>query len=121
MPFLLNDPSQKDLRRKLRKNQTEAEKILWGKLKNHQMHGLKFFRQYGVGRYIVDFCCPAQKLVVELDGGGHAEEEIEKYDEERSIFIREQGFHVLRFWNTELFQNTEGVLQEIEKYVLADD
>jgi very-short-patch-repair endonuclease len=117
MPFLLNDPTQKDLRRKLRKNQTEAEKILWGKLKNRQMHEMKFFRQYGIGRYVVDFCCPAKKLVVELDGGGHAETSVEQYDQARSIFLRENAFHVLRFWNTDIFQNIDGVLAEIEKHV----
>lgn len=113
MTTIRNISSLKGRRRELRRNQTEAEKLLWSRLRNKQFYGMKFFRQYGVGGYILDFCCPKLGLAVELDGGQHAEEENLKYDEVRSDFLRAHGIEVMRFWNNEVLQNIDGVLQRM--------
>lgn len=79
-----NDPHFKDRRRLLRKEQTEVEKKLWLHIRNRQIHGCKFFRQYGVGSYILDFYCPEVRLAIELDGGQHNEESNKEYDKLRT-------------------------------------
>jgi len=78
---------------------------IWGYLRNKQFYGLKFFRQYSVGPYILDFYCPRLRLGVELDGGQHAEEEIREYDMARSEYLRAQEIEVIRFWNNEVMKN----------------
>ncbi len=95
--------------RKLRINQTEAEKRLWYHLRNRQLGGFKFRRQHPVSPYVVDFFCEERGLIVELDGGQHTPEK----DEKRTAFLEEQGFHVMRFWNNDVLQNTEGVLKTL--------
>ena len=117
MSKVLNPNRTKDLRRKLRRNQTDAEKILWNYLRNRKFGGYKFYRQYGVGNYIVDFYCPACRLVIELDGGQHNEENIEKLDDLRTDKIEMLGSKVIRFWNNEVIENTEGVLEVINEYL----
>jgi very-short-patch-repair endonuclease len=97
--------------RDLRKNLTDAEKQLWGKLRLRQIEGLKFRRQFSIGRYIVDFACPERKLVVEVDGGQHAEQE--SYDSERTRWLESQGYRVMRFWNNEVLTNLESVMESI--------
>ena len=99
--------------RELRKNPTDAERLLWQRLRYWQIDGCKFRRQQPLGRYIVDFVCLEKRLTIELDGGHHAEQ-IE-YDADREAWLRAQGFSVLRFWNPDVFQNTDGVKQEILK------
>ena len=111
--FLCNAPALKKRRSELRKSQTEVEKALWGKLRNRQLSGIKFFRQYSLGSYILDFYSPTLKLAIELDGGQHAEQDNREYDESRSEYLRSQGVKVLRFWNNEVIENMEGVLQKI--------
>jgi very-short-patch-repair endonuclease len=74
---------------------------------------VKFFRQYSVGVYIVDFYSPLLKLAIEIDGGQHAEKENKKYDEMRSAYLKGQGIEVMRFWNNEVMQNIEEVLYKI--------
>lgn len=113
MGIILNNPKLKERRRDLRRNHTEAEKILWKHLRNKQFYGVKFFRQYSVGVYIVDFYSPLLKLAIEIDGGQHAEEENKKYDEMRSAYLKGQDIEVMRFWNNEVMQNIEGVLYKI--------
>jgi very-short-patch-repair endonuclease len=81
--------------RQLRRDQTDAEQTLWARLRDRQLCGAKFRRQHPVGPFVADFCCPQRKLVVELDGGQHAEEVAA--DHKRSRFLEEQGYHVLRF------------------------
>lgn len=71
MKFVRNDPVLKQRRRELRRNQTDAGKALWMKVRNRQLFGLRFFRQYSIGPYILDFYCPMEKLAIELDGGQH--------------------------------------------------
>jgi very-short-patch-repair endonuclease len=94
----------------LRRNQTEAEKILWAHLRNKRFYGLKFFRQYSIGPYILDFYCPAINFGVELDGGQHNQCENEEYDASRSEYLKAQGIDVNRFWNHEVLLDTESVL-----------
>ena len=95
----------------LRTHQTDAENRLWYQLRAHRFMGLKFKRQKPVGRYIVDFMCAKQKLIIEIDGGQHTEEL--EYDQQRDAWLRSQGYTVLRFWNNDVMQHLEGVLEQI--------
>jgi adenine-specific DNA-methyltransferase len=95
----------------LRKNMTEAEKWLWEKLRSRELEGFKFRRQRPIGPFIVDFVCLKNRLVVEVDGGQHAEAVEE--DQIRSEFLAKEGYKVLRFWNHEILQNGEAVLTAI--------
>ena len=97
--------------RALRANQTEAESRLWQRLRDRQLAGVKFRRQAPVGPYIADFICLAAKLIVEIDGGQHAESA--EADAARTAWLEGQGFRVLRFWNNDAMANTDGVLEEI--------
>ena len=102
---------QNRLQRKLRTEPTDAEHKLWQYLRGRQLEGCKFRRQHPFGDYILDFVCLDRKLVVELDGGQHAANST--YDGERTSFLEKAGFRVLRFWNNEVFENIEGVVQVI--------
>ncbi len=97
--------------RTLRNNMTDAERFLWQQLRRKQMNGYKFRRQFPLGKYIVDFVCLEARLVIELDGGQHAEQGT--YDAKRDEWLNEQGFRVLRFWNDEVFRKTDGVFELI--------
>jgi len=97
MKFLRNDPILKPRRRELRRNQTDAEKALWAHLRNKQFYGMKFFRQYSIGSYILDFYCPTVKLAVELDGGQHNQCQNKEYGAARSEYLKAQGIEVMRF------------------------
>ena len=109
------------IRRKLRKNQTEAEARLWSCLRKKGL-GYKFVRQYGVGKYILDFYCPLKKLAIEIDGSQHAEEENELYDTVRTKYLESGNIRVLRFWNNEVLSNMDGVLDKIlEELEKAED
>lgn len=99
--------------RQLRKNPTEAERTLWRHLRLRQLDGYKFRRQQPVGPYIVDFVCFEKRVILELDGGQHSTQTV--YDTERSAWLEAQGFHVLRFWNHEIFQDIETVKGVIRK------
>ncbi len=94
----------------LRRDGTLAEKALWRHLRARQLAGLKFRRQEPIGRYIVDFVCYERRLIVELDGGQHAES---TEDAARDAWLEREGFSVLRVWNNEVLENIEGVLQAI--------
>jgi len=119
MKFLHNDPTLKDRRRELRRNQTEAEKAFWTHVRNSQFHGMRFFRQYSVGPYILDFYCPASKLAVELDGGQHNQQENMEYDAVRSEFLDANGIDVLRFWNHDVLLDIESVLEKLEDKITS--
>lgn len=95
----------------LRRNLTDAEQKLWYHLRAHRFMGRKFKRQKPLGRYVVDFICIEEKLIIELDGGQHAENV--EYDHERDSWLRGEGYVVLRFWNNELMNEMEGVLERI--------
>jgi very-short-patch-repair endonuclease len=101
MKFLRNDPQIKQRRRELRRNQTDAEKVFWAQVRNRQFNGIRFFRQYSLGPYILDFYCPAAKLAVELDGGQHNQGKNKEYDEFRSEYLKAHGIEVIRFWDNE--------------------
>ncbi|RDI41697.1 endonuclease domain-containing protein [Aquicella lusitana] len=106
----------KEYQKKLRKNLTEAEIYLWTHLRNRRFHGFKFRRQQILRGFIVDFVCFEKKLIIELDGGQHSEQE--KYDRKRTNLLEEEGFHVLRFWNHEVMRNREDVLETIYQILL---
>src|SRR4030042_6949610 len=117
MNFMRNDPSLKHRRMELRRNQTDAEKLFWMRLRNRQFYGIKFFRQYSTGPYILDFYCPKLKLAIELDGGQHTHEDNREYDAERSAYLKSQGIDVMRFWNHEVLQDTDSVLAMIAQKI----
>lgn len=97
--------------RNLKQNMTLAEQKLWYHLRGKRLNGIKFRRQLTIGGYIVDFVSMEHRLIIELDGGQHSEQ-IE-YDERRTAFLNAQGYRVLRFWNNEVLQQTEAVLEKI--------
>lgn len=99
--------------RKLRNNLTEAEKYLWHILRAENL-GHKFRRQAQIGNYIVDFVCFKEKVIIEIDGGQHAES---KSDKTRDEWLESQGFTILRFWNNEVLENRDGVVQKIIEYL----
>ena len=99
--------------RKLRREQTPWEDKLWYYLREKRFYGLRFRRQFVIGHYIVDFCCFTKKLIIELDGGQHEEETNRQNDAERTAVLEAQGFRVIRFWNNEVDENIEGVLENI--------
>ena len=88
---------------------TDAERIVWQALRNRQLRGFKFRRQWTLGSFIVDFFCWEAKLIVEIDGGQHSAEG----DHARTFWLEAQGYHLLRFWNSDVMDNLEGVLQVI--------
>ena len=112
---LFNKKSQKPIRSKLRNESTSAEVALWDLLKLKKLDGRKFRRQHSIGKYIVDFYCPSEKLIVELDGNPHGDYiQIEK-DIIRDRYLEELGLTVLRFENKFVFQEPEFILNEIKK------
>ena len=96
--------------KQLRRNMTDAEKLLWYRLRGHRLNGMKFKRQQPLGNYIVDFVCFEAKVVVEVDGGQHLDS---KQDRQRDAWLRSQGFEVLRFWNNEVLEQADAVLERI--------
>ena len=113
MKFSRNDPTLKQRRRELRHNQSDAERTLWAKVRNKQFLGMKFFRQYSIGPYILDFYCPTVKLAVELDGGQHNESDNRDHDVTRSDYLKAQGIDVIRFWNNEVLFDIQSVLSKL--------
>jgi len=96
--------------RTLRGNQTDAEHRLWKLLRAKRLQGWKFRRQFPIGRYIVDFACPTARLIIEADGGQHNDN---AYDTVRDQWLTSEGWRVIRFWNTGILTNEEGVLSAI--------
>jgi very-short-patch-repair endonuclease len=114
---IFNRKSLKSFRSSLRNRSTSAEAALWEMLKSRKFEGRKFRRQYSIGNYIVDFCCPTEKLVIELDGAPHGEYHKIQEDENRDKFLESVGFTVLRFENRFVFQEPEYVKSEISKVI----
>ena len=106
----LPSPEATDRARKLRRDETIAERRVWRAIRDRQL-GVKCRRQLPIGPYFVDFACIARKLVVELDGGQHADNT--QYEDERTRTIVANGYRVLRFWNNDVMENLEGVVEAI--------
>ena len=104
--------------RALRKQATEAEQKLWQKLRRKQFRGLRFRRQYPLGPYFADFVCLPARLIVEVDGSGHAESDQAAYDERRGQWLINENFRVLRFWNSDIFESLESVVERIDAEIL---
>lgn len=103
----------------LRTGSTDTEKMLWSHIRAKRLDGLKFRRQHPIGKYIVDFVCLEKMLVIELDGGQHADPENKEYDAVRDKWLKKEGYSVLRFWDNEVLMNTEGVPTVIREYCLG--
>ncbi len=110
---MYNDQPQKFRRRQLRKNPTEAERILWQEVRGKKIGNVRFHRQYSIGPYILDFFCPTFRLAIELDGSQHKDEK--EYDKERDLFLKDKGITTIRFWNEEVTKNLAEVLEKIIK------
>jgi very-short-patch-repair endonuclease/serine phosphatase RsbU (regulator of sigma subunit) len=110
---LMNLPALKHFRRELRNNLTPAEASLWTSLSKSQLDGRKFRRQHSIGKYIVDFYCPSEKLAIELDGEVHNSVIAQEYDYERDLILQSYGVKVIRFENKVVFESLEGLLNEI--------
>lgn len=106
-----------NIARALRKNQTPQEKKLWNILKNRQFENLKFKRQVPFGKYIADFFCESQKLIIEIDGGQHNENENIIKDIERTKYFEKEGYRVIRFWNNEIDNNLDGVYLKLKSVI----
>ena len=116
MKRMNNQLKLKTFRRELRCNLTPAEAKLWTYLNNKQLGDRRFRRQHSVGGYILDFYCPTEKLAIELDGQGHLNDGQREYDRERDLFLAHYDVLVLRFMNSWVFDNPQGVLREIENH-----
>jgi very-short-patch-repair endonuclease len=104
--------------RQLRRNQSEAEEKLWLSLWKRNIDGVKFRRQQPIGNYIVDFVSFDKKLIIEIDGGQHNDPaEIEK-DQQRTIWLENEGYRVIRFWNNDVLENLDGVLLKIKEILI---
>jgi very-short-patch-repair endonuclease len=99
--------------KKLRANTTPHERILWRALRELPLEGTHFRRQAPIGPYVVDFFCPAKRLVIELDGGHHNDDETAKRDRERQRWLEKEGYRVVRFWNSEVAADLAAVLERI--------
>ena len=101
--------------RRLRQRATPAEQVLWGAVRGRRLDGLKFRRQYAIGPYVLDFCCPEHRLVVELDGSVHDEPDRAAYDTGRTSDLSAYGYRVLRFRNDAVFNELADVFEQIRR------
>ncbi|MCG3197115.1 MAG: hypothetical protein GHCLOJNM_01599 [bacterium] len=109
------EPEFREFVRQLRREQTDAEQLLWSLLRDRRFLGFKFRRQHPIEPYALDFYCHEARLAIELDGGQHNEPDARARDERRTAFLEAQGIRVLRFWNNEMLTNTEGVLEVMQE------
>lgn len=119
LPTLPLPPELLQRCRELRHNATDAEQLLWGLLRGRRLGRAKFRRQHPLGRFVLDFYCHETLLAIELDGGGHAEPGQARYDTDRTQALQAEGVRVLRFWNPEVLQDPEVVLEVILRTVTA--
>jgi len=98
--------------KQLHRNMTPAEAKLWARLRAHRMKEVHFRNQHAIGNFVVDFIAPRKKLVIEVDGGQHLEQE--EYNAERTAFLESKGYRVIRFWNGEVMNDIEGVMRAID-------
>ena len=94
----------------LRHETTPAEKIFWSQTANRQFYNLKFRRQHGIGKYVVDFYCPEKKLIIEIDGDTHA---APKYDVARTAYLQSLGYRIVRYQNRDIILNVNGVFEDL--------
>ena len=113
MTEIFNRSDKTKSRQRLRNNASEPEKRIWYYIRNQQL-GIRFRRQVSIGNYIVDFYCPIQALVVEIDGDSHFSDNARTYDRDRTAYFKKLGLRVLRFTNLEVMQNIEGVILKIK-------
>ena len=99
--------------REMRQDMTEAETILWSKLQRKQLYGYRFQRQQPIGPFFGDFACRSARLVIEVDGATHSTQKERDYDALRERYLEEAGWTVIRFWNAEIYENLNGVLDSI--------
>ena len=103
----------------MRKNLTKAEAVMWGKIKGKNLNGHHFRRQHPIGPFIADFACVEGKVVLEVDGATHNSEEEQAYDGRRTSFLESEGWHVVRVWNNQIYNNRDGVLRALDEIVTA--
>ena len=96
--------------KELHRNMTPAELKLWARLRAHQLNGIHFRNQHAIGAYVVDFCAPRKKLIIELDGSQHLEQDASQYDAERTRYLELRGYQVIRFWNNQVMNDIEAIL-----------
>lgn len=111
MPARNSTPAVKHTALELRHNMTEPETKLWSRLRAHQVDDVHFRRQHAIGNYVVDFCAPRRKLIVEVDGSQHLEQQ--EYDAERTAYLESKGYKALRFWNHEVMNDPDAVMLAI--------
>ena len=111
--MLIYNNNLKIYNRELRNNMTDAESRLWSTIRMKQINSCQFYRQRIIGDYIVDFYCPRAKLVIEVDGGQHYSDDMAEVDRKRDDYLKNLGLKVLRFSNTEVLNNIEGVVESI--------
>ncbi len=109
--------SHLDLKRRLRSNMTGPEARLWSRLRVRQLQGLKFRRQHGIGPYIVDFYCPEQSLVIEVDGDSHADADQIVKDKQREQYLQSLGLRVIRYINDDIVKNLGGILEDLAERI----
>lgn len=111
--FLPYNKNLKERARTMRNNPTDTEKKMWNLLRSGDLAEYRFLRQKIIGNYIADFYCSKQQLIIEIDGGGHNENNQKEYDTIRTKFFESLGTQVIRFWNTDVLQNETGVYQKV--------
>lgn len=114
--FVYNNKYLKTTRQSLRNNLTKEETILWNHLKNNKL-GYKFRRQHSIGQFIADFYCAEKKLAIELDGSQHLDNR--EYDKERTEYFESLDVRVVRFWNSEVNNNIEGVVMRVKSELVT--
>jgi len=112
MPEIHNQKNLNYLRKELRRNSTPEEIIIWGSIRNKKL-GPKFYRQHSIGPYIVDFYCAEKRLIIEIDGEHHTQNH--EYDSARNEYLENLGFKIVRFWNSEIRKNLDGILRKIQE------
>lgn len=110
----MREGQKKELARALRRRSTDAERIMWRLLRDRQLDGVKFRRQVPIGPFIADFACIEHQLVIEVDGGQHAES---ASDAKRDRFFADRGWRIVRFWNIDVMKNKEGVFESIQQAI----
>lgn len=114
---MYNDKKLKSYRKNLRNNMPKPEQVIWYYLRNRQISGYKFRRQYSIGKYILDFYCTELKLAIEIDGDSHFNQIASSNDKIRTQYLMDNGIQVLRFDNMEINTNIFGALSKIVKYL----